>query len=55
MKIQEDYGVQCSKLIISQKVIDDMIKEKGDDFLKPYARGIIRETADDLGIKIVLK
>lgn len=53
-KVQEDFGVQCSKLIISQKVIDEMIKEKSDDFLKPYAKSIIHEAADDLGIKIQL-
>jgi ribonuclease D len=50
--IQETYGEQCARLILSQSIINIIQKEKGMSDLKPYAREIIIQKADDLGIDL---
>lgn len=51
-RIRETYGEQCTKLILSQAVINDILEAGNTVELKPYAREILFETADDLGIDI---
>ncbi|MEQ8360747.1 MAG: ribonuclease D [Cytophagales bacterium] len=51
-KIKEEYGEQCTKLIISQTLINDILKEGSVANIKSYAKRIILEKADDIGLKL---
>ncbi len=51
-KIKEEYGEQCSKLILSQSSINDILKDGSVENIKSYAKRIILEKADDIGLKL---
>lgn len=49
LEVQRDYGEQCAKLIISQSLMDDIQNDRELLSLKPYAREVILQYADNLG------
>lgn len=51
-KIKTDYGEQTAKLIISQSVINDILDEGSVDSVKDYAKKIILEYSDNIGLNI---
>ncbi len=51
-KIKEDFGEQSAKLIISQTVINDISEEGSVKGIKDYAKKIILEYADNIGLQL---